>query len=385
MGGTDERIVLNTLQTACQSQPPLTGYLPISAVQVFLLAPPQSPSPTTTNATSTPPPESSDSGGLSWNAKVAIAISVPVAALLIFSLLCLLIYVHRKSRRRRRSKKHLTKSSSHRTQRSHRPTNHFPPQKLHHRKTLSDETTKFEKPQWTFNRPLTYPAPSVYSTSKDHNNYNRVPYPAPLRPRATPSPNLTSPNHTESATAAQSPRSRLPSHLTSLSRPQTANSLSPPPLNIGQHPAHRPALSPHTASSPLTIPPNTTRPPPPPRGLVSWEQRGIQHARTKSMRNSLRRSGESSQILGVGMVGEGKATERVKVAMQVPRDANISEWKEETRTPTPVTISEEVGEERDVVGVGVGVGGGVLRGGSVRRREEEREREMDWRRRTGST
>ncbi|KAL8800767.1 MAG: hypothetical protein Q9182_004931 [Xanthomendoza sp. 2 TL-2023] len=298
---------LNTLQTACQSQPPSTGTLPISPAQVFSLTPLPSPSPTT-NATSTPPPASSDSGGLSWNAKVAIAISVPVAALLIFSLLCLLIYVHRKSRGRR-STKRLTKSSSQRTQRSHRPTNHYPPQKPHHRKTLSDETTKSEKPQWTFNRPLTYPAPSVYSTSKDHNNYNRVPYPAPLRTRTTPSPNLTSPNHTESATATHSPRSRLPSHLTSLSRPQTANSLSPPPLNIGQHPAHR---SPPTTTTTSSSPP--TRPPPPPRGLVSWEQRGIQHARTKSMRDSLRRSGESSQLLG--SAGDGKATERVKVAMQ---------------------------------------------------------------------
>ncbi|KAL9005821.1 MAG: hypothetical protein Q9188_001403, partial [Gyalolechia gomerana] len=66
--------------------------------------------------------------------------------------------------------------------------------------------------------------------------------------------------------------------------------------------------------------------------------RGIQHARTKSLRDSMRRSGESGRTAG---------TERVKVAMQVPRDANISEWKEETRTPTPVTIMErdEEGEE----------------------------------------
>ncbi|KAL8941155.1 MAG: hypothetical protein Q9216_002420, partial [Gyalolechia sp. 2 TL-2023] len=62
------------------------------------------------------------------------------------------------------------------------------------------------------------------------------------------------------------------------------------------------------------------------------------HARTKSLRDSMRRSGESGRTAG---------TERVKVAMQVPRDANISEWKEETRTPTPVTIMErdEEGEE----------------------------------------
>lgn len=46
----------------------------------------------------------------------------------------------------------------------------------------------------------------------------------------------------------------------------------------------------------------------------------------------MRKSGESGRTAG---------TERVKVAMQVPKDANISEWKEETRTPTPVTIMEE--------------------------------------------
>lgn len=51
----------------------------------------------------------------------------------------------------------------------------------------------------------------------------------------------------------------------------------------------------------------------------------------------MRKSGES---------GQTATTERVKVAMQVPKGANISEWKEETRTPTPVTIMEEgPGEE----------------------------------------
>ncbi|KAL9039357.1 MAG: hypothetical protein Q9180_002577 [Flavoplaca navasiana] len=151
---------LNTLATGCQSQPPPTERLPIDPPQVFSLIPRTSPSPDV-NATSAPPPNPSDEAGFRWNAKVAVAISVPVAALLILSLLCLLFYVHRNSRRRR-SKKRLTKSSSHRTQRSHRPTNKFPPQKPHHRKTLSNETTvsEKEKTQWTFNRPLTYPAPS---------------------------------------------------------------------------------------------------------------------------------------------------------------------------------------------------------------------------------
>ncbi|KAI4198769.1 MAG: hypothetical protein LQ346_002697 [Caloplaca aetnensis] len=35
------------------------------------------------------------------------------------------------------------------------------------------------------------------------------------------------------------------------------------------------------------------------------------------------------------------------VAMQVPKGANISEWKEETRTPTPVTIMEEGPSEEE--------------------------------------
>ena len=359
------------MATGCQSQPPPSERLPIDPPQVFSLIPQTSPSPDV-NATSPSPPNPSDGGGFRWNAKVAVAISVPVAALLILSLLCLLFYVHRNSRRRR-SKKRLTKSSSHRTQRSHRPTNKFPPQKPHHRKTLSNETTvsEKEKTQWTFNRPLTYPAPSVYSTSKDQQIYNRTPYPAPLRTRTTPSPNLTSPKHTESV-PQYSPRSRLPSHLTSLSRPQTANSLSPPPLKIQQHPpSHQntnpssppPFLKPGTKSlspPPMhqtrhSISPPPLRPPPPPRGLVSWEQRGIQHARTKSIRDSLRRSGEGGSVKGEGRWG----TERVKVAMQVPRDANISEWKEET--------SEEAVEERR------------------ERREMDREEvERDWKRRTGS-
>ncbi|KAL8937366.1 MAG: hypothetical protein Q9211_003728 [Gyalolechia sp. 1 TL-2023] len=55
----------------------------------------------------------------------------------------------------------------------------------------------------------------------------------------------------------------------------------------------------------------------------------------------MRRSGESGRTAGM---------ERVKVAMQVPRDANISEWKGETRTPTPVTIMERDEEGDDYRG-----------------------------------
>ncbi|KAL8907745.1 MAG: hypothetical protein Q9207_001228 [Kuettlingeria erythrocarpa] len=306
--------VLTTLQSACQSQPPTTGYLPITPSQVFSIAT-LSPSPAT--PTNSPSPSPAEGGGLSWNAKVAIAISVPVAVLLVLSLVCLMLYVHRKNHRHTR--KHLTKSSSHRSHRSHHPKNkpplahlrynqHYPPHPGH-RKTLSADTAESEKEKHTFNRPFTFPASSIHE---------EVSYPAPLRTplhtQATPSPHPTFKTHSSARTAytaahpTTSPRARLPSHLTTSpsSPPPTASSLSPPPLNF--------------------------RPPPPARGLVSWEQRGIQHARTKSLRDSLRKSGES---------GQTATTERVKVAMQVPKGANISEWKEETRTPTPATIMEE--------------------------------------------
>lgn len=39
--------------------------------------------------------------------------------------------------------------------------------------------------------------------------------------------------------------------------------------------------------------------------------------------------------------------ERVKVAMQVPKGANISEWKGETRSVTPVTEESGVGTEEE--------------------------------------
>ncbi|KAI4204758.1 MAG: hypothetical protein LQ348_001233 [Seirophora lacunosa] len=172
---------------------------------------------------------------------------------------------------------------------------------------MSADTTTSEKDTHanTFNRPFTFPDSSIHEG---------VTYPAPLRTRTTPSPHPTFKTHSSAHTTqtagrpTTSPRARLPSHLTTspISPPPTSSSLSPPPLNI--------------------------RPPPPSRGLVSWEQRGIHHARTKSLRDSMRKSGES---------GQTSATERVKVAMQVPKGANISEWKEETRTPTPVTIVEE--------------------------------------------
>ncbi|KAI4288977.1 MAG: hypothetical protein L6R35_001759 [Caloplaca aegaea] len=312
--------VLNTLQLACHSQPPPTGSLPLSPSQVFSLTTPSPPSTTDVGSTTLPNPEEKGGGGLSWNAKVAIAISVPVAALLISSLLCLGYYVHR-TNRRRRSRKHLIKSSSHRSHRSHQPKSKAPPGHLRynqhhpphpgHRKVLSAGTAASEKdaPAHTFNRPFTFP---------DSPIHEEVTYPAPLRTpirtRTTPSPHPTFKTHSSTHTTqalghpTTSPRAKLPSHLTTApsSPPPTSSSLSPPPLNI--------------------------RPPPPPRGLVSWEERGVHHARTKSLRDSMRGSGES---------GQTATTERVKVAMQIPKGANISEWKEGTRTPTPVTIMEE--------------------------------------------
>ncbi|KAI4106991.1 MAG: hypothetical protein L6R37_001884 [Teloschistes peruensis] len=375
---------LNTLQSACQSQPAPTGYLPIDSAQVFTLTPSISPLPTQSSDSSTPPTSSSDKhNGFSWDAKVAIAISVPVAVLLIFSLLCLLFYVHRHNRHRRHRKKHLTKSASHR---SRRPGT-VKPNQAHktHRKTLSDDTTSSEKRRrepvtYTFNRPYTYPYPN--SIHED----TTIPYPAPLRTRTTttPSPGLSKYTQSPHPSNPLSPplRSRLPSNVTATRPPtasptQTANSLSPAPLKFSPrteynpHPAVPPPLSPihslhspqqthhshshsHTNSSnrhslsPSTQPPLNfnpsnpsapTRPPPPAPGLLQWEQRGIQHARSKSLRDSLRRSGESRSQTPVG--------ERVKVAMQVPKGANISEWKGETRSVTPVTEESGVGTEEE--------------------------------------
>ncbi|KAL8714587.1 MAG: hypothetical protein Q9220_001535 [cf. Caloplaca sp. 1 TL-2023] len=347
---------LNTLQTACQSQPPPTGYLPISPSQVFSLTPPTSPT-ASTNTTSYPPASNEDGSGLSWNAKVAICISVPVAALLVFSLLCLLFYVHRHNRQRSR-KRHLNKSSSHRSRRNHGPDKRKHPHT--HRKTLSNDTTTSDNHTFinTFNRPFTYPSSIRSDKFNGSNNIlDQTPYPAPLRTqRTTPSIHTTTSPSTTLAHGL-SPRSRLPSHLTTTSpppMPKSASSLSPPPLQISQN---RKSLSPqplqphnnnnrHSLSpQPLqphhrhSLSPPLNRPPPPPRGLVGWEQRGIQHARTKSMRESMRRSGES--------YGTATTTERVKVKMSVPRGANISEWKEETRTPTPVTEGSWEEKEED--------------------------------------
>ncbi|KAL9599086.1 MAG: hypothetical protein Q9219_004044, partial [cf. Caloplaca sp. 3 TL-2023] len=182
---SDKVLVLNTLQSACQSQPPSTGYLPIVASQVFSLTT-SSPSPIpSTNVTSSRPHENKASPGFSWNAKVAIAIAVPVTALLILSLLCLLFYITRKNRRR--THKPLTKSLSHRSNHNNNRL-HYKPPPAHlryntkypphpgHRKTLSADTaTASEKgDHHTFNRPFTFP----HHTASIHDE---VSYPAPLR------------------------------------------------------------------------------------------------------------------------------------------------------------------------------------------------------------
>ncbi|KAI4217608.1 MAG: hypothetical protein LQ351_000204 [Letrouitia transgressa] len=219
-----------------------------------------------------------------------MSISIPVGVLLASSLLCLWFYVHRsqRRRRRRRPKSDLVKSAS---QRSRRPQ---------HKHTISADTAASkEVPPFTGWGPY-YKSPPLHA----------IPYPAPLRTRTSPSPTT--------GTSNISPRSKLPSNMVS-----TGTTLRATPSLRGMA-----TLSPR----PLSV---NYRPPPPPRGLVSWEARGIQHARTKSMRESMRHSSES----------QGH-TERVKVAMQVPRDANISEWKSETRTPTPNTEAGSGGEKR---------------------------------------
>lgn len=80
----------------------------------------------------------------------------------------------------------------------------------------------------------------------------------------------------------------------------------------------------------------------------------------------------------------------MKVAMQVPRDANISEWKEETRTPTPVTIMERDEEGEENRG-GFRRAGRDAQGKEERKDEEEKGREgvetdneEEWKKRVGS-
>ena len=231
--------VLNTLEYACQNQPSPVLPFPVKPSDIFTYQPPSNFS--ALGATS------ASSHGLSHDARVAIAISVPVVSFLIFSLLLVYFYVHKKApsdcphqndpnRHPKYNEKHVSKSTSAWTK--------TPPGKGEHSRNYSSNSTS---------RQTTYPAPLKPS---------KVAVPAPLRTRNSPIPfsrNYYQPsNH-------------------GLEQP----SKPPPPAT------YTPEMLPATRYSPPRPKPPSLEPQKPPSGpaksgLVSWERIAIQNAQIRA-------------------------------------------------------------------------------------------------------
>jgi hypothetical protein len=146
--------VINTLKAACIAQPSPATPFPIDPSQIFTLQPP-SVYPNST-ATSTPAPSS----GLSYNAKLAIGITIPFVLLALLSILFLYWYV----RIRPRSLK--SKSNQHRCQhRGHPSIPSHPNQMSSYSASIYSQQTPYPEPlRICYSQPLTQSSGKRLST-----------------------------------------------------------------------------------------------------------------------------------------------------------------------------------------------------------------------------
>ncbi len=234
-------LVLNTLEYACQSQPSPVLPFPVKPSDIFTSQPPSNFSDLGTNSTS--------SRGISHDARVAIAISVPVGVFLIFSLLLVYFYVHRNApsdcprhgkrnsnRQPNYNEKHVSKSTS--------GWSKTPPRRGVHSRNHSSNTASHQ---------YSYPAPLKPL---------KVAVPAPLRTRNSPIP--FSRNYYQPTNYGLEQPSKPPMPATYTPEILPATRYSPP------HP------------NPPSLEPQNPRPGPSKSGLVSWERIAIQNAQIRA-------------------------------------------------------------------------------------------------------
>lgn len=234
-------LVLHTLEYACQNQPSPVLPFPVKPSDIFTYQPPSNFSDLGAISTS--------SHGISHDARVAIAISVPVAVFLIFSLLLVYFYVHKNAPPDR------PRHCNHHTNR----------QPNYNEKHVSKSTSAWSK---------TPPRNGVNSRNCSSNSAShQVPYPAPLKPakvavraplRTRNSPIPFSRNYYQPTNYGLEQPSKPPPPATYTPEMLPATRYSPP------HP-HSTALEPHKS-----------RPGPSKAGLVSWERVAIQNAQIRA-------------------------------------------------------------------------------------------------------
>ncbi|KAL9067393.1 MAG: hypothetical protein Q9161_006902 [Pseudevernia consocians] len=212
---------LNTLEYACQNQPSPVLPFPVKPSDIFTYQPPSNFS--NLGATSTSP------HGISHDARVAIAISVPVGVFLIFSLLLVYFYVHRNApsedprhgnrnsnRQTNCNEKHVSKSTS--------GWSKTPPRRGVHSRNHSSNTASHQ---------VSYPAPLKPS---------KVAVPAPLRTRNSPIP--FSRNYYQPTNYGLEQPSQPPPPATSSPEILPATKYSPPHPNTPSSEPQRPQPGP---------------------------------------------------------------------------------------------------------------------------------------------
>ena len=256
-------VVLRVLEYACEAQPSPTLPFPIKPSDVFTWQPPS-------NYSDVDKITNRRDKGLSSEARAAIAITVPVIAFLLISIILLLCYVRKhdpyaqKKRLQDSENYALSKSSSHKHNSKSTPgwshTSTTPSQKIGHSRNRSDNSYRI------------YPAPL---------NPQKVQMPAPLRTQNTKSPIPFSRLNTQrdALRARNSPipfsntyneaYAGLPSDKADEETYLPATTYSPPPPVPPTHP--EPSLILRSRQLPRSR-----------AGLVSWERIAIQNARIRA-------------------------------------------------------------------------------------------------------
>lgn len=231
--------VLNTLEYACQNQPSPVLPFAVKPSDIFTYQPPSDFSVLGT--------DSSSSHGLSHDARVAIAISVPVAAFLLFSLLLVYFYVH----------KNAPPDLPHHSTRQHN----------YNEKHLSKSTSGWSK------------SPSRKGTHSRNRSSNsasqQVPYPAPLKPSKVAVP---APLRTRNSPIPFSRNYYQPTNY-GLEKPSKP---TPPPATYSPEMLPATRYSPPHTKSPSLEPQKAPRPGQSKPGLVSWERIAIQNAQIRA-------------------------------------------------------------------------------------------------------
>lgn len=232
---------LSTLEYACQNQPSPVLPFPVKPSDIFTYQPPSNFSDLGAISTS--------SHGITHDARVAIAISVPVAVFLIFSLLLVYFYVHKNA-------------PPDCPRHSHGHSNRQP---SYNEKHVSKTTSGWSK---------TSPRRGVHSRNQSSNSAShQVPYPAPLKPSKVAVP---APLRTRNSPIPFSRNYYQPTNygLEQPSKPQPPATYTPEMLPATRYSPPHPNLP--------SLEGQNSRPGPLKSGLVSWERIAIQNAQIRA-------------------------------------------------------------------------------------------------------